>query len=634
VEHFSRYGVPMDEDDDGGGEDDQDGAEAAAAAAAAAAASGGKAGRRLGAPAAGGDSDLDEATVDEGSLGPGGLEGEADEDMAPEEEGPEDFGLGSATGGDGRGRGGAALYAAAAPPSARKRSVPARGGWGGGDEDGDDGAGAGGGPLQHSLPALLALQPGNFAAMRESFFREGGATAADVASAEAASMAVALPSGARGPGGRVAAQEAAAAALRRRGRGAPAAAHNWARPRPALLRAAAVAAAGAAGDGAEVPASTALALVARPSSPSRLRALAAAGGPLVPVPAAAGGGNVCDAFMLLGRSFRAGFGPGGQLAVPVNASAPAGGAAPSVRLSRAQALARVRAADAPPQPVDAAPPRGGGGGARAAAALAGLRRRTLAALEAHLSMARRLTPEEEAEEAGDAAPSGAPAGAAPAAPRWRLECGRRQVGRLVEEQLAAVGRDADAEDRGHAADTWRLVRVLFEHIEGEGGPDGDDASIADAMSVGGGDDASVLGAGGAARLAAFKRRAALSRWLAAKAAPAAAAAIAEASAAGGRGVLPGALLHLVASHQLGPAAALAAAAGDARLAVLLATAGRHASGGADLAKQLQAWHAAGLWRDHFSQPRKLLLAVLSGRIGEAAAALGLDWPRALGLALW
>jgi hypothetical protein len=159
------------------------------------------------------------------------------------------------------------------------------------------------------------------------------------------------------------------------------------------------------------------------------------------------------------------------------------------------------------------------------------------------------------------------------------------------------------------------------------------------MSVGGGDDGagSVLGGsapGGRERLAAFKRRAALSRWLAAKAAPAVAEAVAATAATGGRDALPSALLHLAAGHQLGPAAALAAAAGDARLAVLLSTAGRHGAATADLAKQLQVWHAAGLWRAHFSQPRKLLLAVLSGRMGEASAALGLDWPRALGLALW
>jgi hypothetical protein len=448
VEHFSRYGVPMDEDDEG--EDDQD--DSAAGAARDAGADGGK-GRRLGATALTGDSDLDEATVDEGGgEGDAELEDGADDDMGEFE--VEEFGGadGKAAGG---GRGGAALYAAAAPPSARKRGLAAARGeggawggrWGGDDEGGNDG-GDGGGPLQHSLPALLSLQPGNLAAMRDSFFRQGGAMAADVASAEAASMAMALPGDIGGLSGRGTAQEGGTG-LGQRPRGVLSAAHNWARPRPALLRGAADGGGGGGGMAAEHPASTAL--VVRPSSPSRVKALASQ---LVP-PAAADtvAGNVCDAFMLLGRSFRAGFGPIGQLAVPVNASAAVGATAPTVRLARLSPLARVRPADAAPAAVDA-PLRMPAGSAACAAALSGLRRRTLAALEAHLAMSSAVDPGEQEGEEGDG--SGAPC--------WQLECGRRQVGRLVEEQLAALGYDADAEDRGHAAGTWQLVQV------GVGGP--------------------------------------------------------------------------------------------------------------------------------------------------------------------
>lgn len=233
-------------------------------------------------------------------------------------------------------------------------------------------------------------------------------------------------------------------------------------------------------------------------------------------------------------------------------------------------------------------------------------------------------------------------------PRWTLMCNRRQLPRLVEQQVAALGRRGDTADGAvtHATELWQLVQVLFEHIEGEGGDDKDEGSEeledggsrVDDMS-GGGDEFEgsllTLGCKGrSTRLAAFKRRAALSHWLAAKAGCAVRDAVTAAATAGGQEAILWALLHLVAGHQLGPAAALAAAAGDVRLAVLLSTAGRHGGITADLAKQLQVWHSAGLWRDHFSQPRKLLLAVLSGRMGEAAAALELDWPRALGLALW
>ncbi|KAI8467208.1 MAG: nuclear protein 96-domain-containing protein [Monoraphidium minutum] len=230
-----------------------------------------------------------------------------------------------------------------------------------------------------------------------------------------------------------------------------------------------------------------------------------------------------------------------------------------------------------------------------------------------------------------------------AAPQWELVCSRRQVPALVEGQLAALGR---GDGQGGAAEMWQLVQVLFEHIDGDDDGEEDDGDGGDgggggdeAMSVGGSDadGGSPLAPAsdtGAARLAAFKRRAALSGWLAGKAAAAVRDAVARARGEHGRDALLWALLHLVAGHQLGPAAALAAAAGDARLAVLLATAGRHGAISGDLGQQLQAWHSAGLWRDHYAQPRKLLYAVLSGRSGEAAAALRLDWARALGLGLW
>jgi hypothetical protein len=102
----------------------------------------------------------------------------------------------------------------------------------------------------------------------------------------------------------------------------------------------------------------------------------------------------------------------------------------------------------------------------------------------------------------------------------------------------------------------------------------------------------------ASRLASYKRRATLSGWLASKAGRAVRAAVVAASAAGGREALLWALLHLVAGHQLGPAAALAAAAGDARLAVLLSVAGRHGAISSDIARQLQVRHACGLSKCH------------------------------------
>jgi hypothetical protein len=617
VEHFSRYGVPLDDEEeeeegergDGGGAGEGEDAGA----------DGGDKGRRLGAGALAGDSDLDEATVDgEGAGGDDDAMGDADlEDGAVLSEGAFDERVPAAPPSS------EALYAArTALPSGRKRGGPVRASrW----EDAEEADAGSMEPLQHRLPALLSLHPGQLAAMRDSFFRLGGATAADAASAEAAS-AVALP----GEGelyARLSAQDQqrrAQSAAQQRGRGS--AQHNWARPRPALL---------SGGDGgveSSAPASTVL--VAGPSSPTRLRAAAARLTPLVPRPAT-GPSSVCDAFMLMGPSFRPSFGPGGQLAVPVNASNTAGGPAPLISITRISPLAPVRAADSTPAAVDAQ--KAPHGGAPGRAGMAALRRRTLSALEAHLAMSVQCDAEDGGEE-GQRRGKQAQRVKQPLeqpTPRWQLVCSRRQLPDLVQSQLSALGRP-EGSTTAHAAELWQLVQVLFEHIEGEGGDDGDDASVADAMSVGGDDGAaSVLGGDcGRVRLAAFKRRAALSQWLASRASQTVRDAVAAAAAAGGRDSLPWALLHLVAGHQLGAAAALAAAAGDVRLSVLLATAGRHGAQSGDLAKQLQVWHSAGLWRDHFSQPRKLLLAVLSGRMGEAAAALGLDWPRALGLALW
>ena len=663
VEHFSRYGVPMDEDDG----DDDDGGDAGDEEGEPAAASAGK-GRRFGAGGLAGDeSDGDRA----------GASGDADSLMAASGDDdvvllpPEDEAAAAAEASDGAAAGAGLALTAAAPGLASsalgKRGVSAAragGLWDDGDDDEADGAGAAAAePLQHSLPALLSLQPARLAAMRDSFFRQGGAAAADAASAEAA-LAV-VPPGEQSFGGRLAAD---GGVVRRAAGDAPASSvHNWTRPRPALL-AAAGEARGGEQQQQQQQQQQSLALVAGMSSPTRLRTAAARAGPLVPESAlSAASGSVCDAFLLAGRSFRAGFGPGGRLAYAVNAASPVGAPAPAIAVARVSPVAGVRASGNAAPAVDA--------GARASvlaappSAAAALRRRTLGALEAHLAMSRRA--EASAEDAAAAAgrtrskqrQQQQQQQPAVDALHWQLVCTRRQLPRLVDRQIAALGAPqqqqqqqpdggASATDVGRAAELWRLVRVLFEHVDGEeGGSDdeegqeeandaaGGDGDGDDAMSLGGDDAAGSVFGGerrrqSSVRLAAYRRRAALSHWLAARCGGAVREAINAVAAAGGREALPWALLHLVAGHQLGAAAALAAGAGDARLAVLLSTAGRHAALSADVARQLQVWHAAGLWRDHFAQPRKLLLAVLSGRMGEAAAALQLDWPRALGLSLW
>jgi hypothetical protein len=115
------------------------------------------------------------------------------------------------------------------------------------------------------------------------------------------------------------------------------------------------------------------------------------------------------------------------------------------------------------------------------------------------------------------------------------------------------------------------VKVRAERA-GEGDAAG--AAADDAGEIGGegpGEDGDRPRRGGAARLAALRRRGLLSRWLQDRARG-------EAEAALGREGEPAArVAHLLAAHQLGAAAAAAAAAGDVRLAGLICQARRPAA---------------------------------------------------------
>jgi hypothetical protein len=81
----------------------------------------------------------------------------------------------------------------------------------------------------------------------------------------------------------------------------------------------------------------------------------------------------------------------------------------------------------------------------------------------------------------------------------------------------------------------------------------------------------------------MERRARFSAWLQRAAKPRV-----EAALRAGCRSLPQLLAQLVSGRQLGPAAAAAAAAGDVRLASLLAQAGQHAGSMADIGTQVCA----------------------------------------------
>ncbi|WIA44337.1 hypothetical protein OEZ86_007126 [Tetradesmus obliquus] len=253
-------------------------------------------------------------------------------------------------------------------------------------------------------------------------------------------------------------------------------------------------------------------------------------------------------------------------------------------------------------------------------------------------------------------------------------------------------------------DLWQLVKVLYEYIDGEDGSssrnDNEDNNVTAAaadgadspteslatpegQSQGSEEDAddttqglglNGLGGLGSSRrdssglgfehggssssrvqLAAFQRKAALSKWLQRKLKPAVTAAIQKVTTKSNN--VPGqqpqdallwAVLHLMSGRQAAAAVAVAVAAGDTRLATLLAAAGQAAAGagGANIVQQVQAWARAGLLPGHICTPRRLLLALLAaaapaaagvggqGGLLDVASALQLEWSRAFGLWLW
>jgi hypothetical protein len=180
----------------------------------------------------------------------------------------------------------------------------------------------------------------------------------------------------------------------------------------------------------------------------------------------------------------------------------------------------------------------------------------------------------------------------------------------------------------HTAEAWRLLQVLFEHIEGEDDeshPPEDEAGPLDEQT-----QEAEQSAWFKSRpyLAGFKRRAAFSRWLAAVVKPKVEEEL-KALASGGSstgsissrgqqqqqgalvpvasssprlpagssgakgGQLLWAVLQLLSGHQRGGAVALAAAAGDVRLATLLAAGGAAAvAGSKELAEQIKVGHSS------------------------------------------
>jgi hypothetical protein len=197
-------------------------------------------------------------------------------------------------------------------------------------------------PLQHALPARLALDPSNMLAMRDSFFPPSGAAAPPGTQLVATGVAAAGPGSASGMD-----VDAGAGAAGPRGVSLP---HAWRRsPSPLVTtpgkllgrRGGRAAAAGLEGDedmgdvggyddidlGRSAPQPLALGspLAGTLSAPSPDRSppgppLGRAGSTGAPGSSTqdvvASSGYFVDAGLAMGRSFRASWGPGGQLVIP------------------------------------------------------------------------------------------------------------------------------------------------------------------------------------------------------------------------------------------------------------------------------------------------------------------------------
>ncbi|CAA6665046.1 unnamed protein product [Spirodela intermedia] len=94
------------------------------------------------------------------------------------------------------------------------------------------------------------------------------------------------------------------------------------------------------------------------------------------------------------------------------------------------------------------------------------------------------------------------------------------------------------------------------------------------------------------------------------------------------------LLLLLTGRQLETAVELAASSGDVRLAILLSQAGGSMVNRSDVARQLDLWRINGLDFNFIENERLKLYELLSGHVQGAFHETKIDWKRYLGLVMW
>ncbi|BDA43587.1 Nuclear pore complex protein Nup98-Nup96 [Coccomyxa sp. Obi] len=315
-----------------------------------------------------------------------------------------------------------------------------------------------------------------------------------------------------------------------------------------------------------------------------------------------------DAGLLMGRSFRVGWGPNGRLVHP-GMKATATGATPIVM--RSLPITTGVLAKAAPE---------------ASAAL--LMTRTRERWRQLLSIP--------AAHSSPSAPTQA-AGRDSWAPRTRqhaLQCSRsKELHSLCCEYLVAAKDflqknhvDTDGSMEGlvtkHEVWTWELLHVLFSRIE--------DAEPSDETMLPHEQPALVEQEGEADESegpAAKKRRGLLSRWLRDRARGEVEGALQRCAS------LPEKLCQLLSGQQLSAAVALASCTGDVRLASLISQAAAKGEAREALGRQLQTWQEAD-FVTHIDRERLNVYQLLAGHIDVVAPQMHLDWRRALGLHFW
>ncbi|RCV46332.1 hypothetical protein SETIT_9G523200v2 [Setaria italica] len=94
------------------------------------------------------------------------------------------------------------------------------------------------------------------------------------------------------------------------------------------------------------------------------------------------------------------------------------------------------------------------------------------------------------------------------------------------------------------------------------------------------------------------------------------------------------ILLLLTGRQLDSAAEVAASRGDVRLAILLSQAGGSMSNRSDLSQQLDLWKMNGLDFNYIEEDRLKVYELLAGNIQAAFLDSPIDWKRYLGLIMW